>query len=492
MGGQRGLVLLTQPDGSLVVRAVSNYPESLVNHRVPAGAGQAGMIAATGKAHAAQNYPEMANLISDLHGDFPSDGVLYGVPLSYRGQVRGVLQVVSSGLSSEEVNDRLSVLMMLAPQVATAIVKAQLHDTISEDREQLRAILEHAGVAVAVWDTSGKIHLVNPEAQRLLNVLGYSPDLFKEKPPRHVIETLLPLNMTLEDLGSVIEINLGEVGQYLLHIAPIALPGSTRYVGVAQEVSELRRLDRMKSDLIQILSHDLRNPLGLARGAVDLMVDPSTPIENRPQLVEMMVSSMERMELLISDVVDLDMAEDMGTETAMPYTLSLVVNRVIRQNKPKAERHSLTLSYHEEQAPGHHMFGHGILVGQMVDNLVNNAIKYTPAGGTIDVMLNVEGDNAVIRVKDTGFGISAEHLPHIFDQFYRVRDDRTRSVEGTGLGLHLVRKIAQAHGGRVTVESAVGVGSTFTILLPLYLTPETQPITTIKRVDLSNYVKRDV
>ncbi|HEX3051883.1 MAG TPA: ATP-binding protein, partial [Aggregatilineaceae bacterium] len=487
-----GTVLLLDSDQELVIRALYGHSSPPVGFHVRRDVGQAGYVADTGEFSVVTDYDHWELSNPAMQNALPAGSILYGVPLSYRGRVVGVLQVVGIQQPTTNIDEIEEMLMAVALPASIAIVNAELHEILKQDQQQLQAILDYTSAAVAVFGPDGSILLLNPEACRVLERLNIPAAGIEGRRLVDLLAEILPGEaFDLADIGSVVEINLGEIGEYLVHIAPIVLTGGTvyRYVAVGQDVSELRRLDRMKSDLIHILSHDLRNPLGLARGSIDLLDEPDLPQDQRGQLKEMIVSSLERMDQLIRDVVDLEMAQSLGEETALPYLLPTTVQKVIKRNELKANQQNVELVYQEYNVPPDKLKGHILLISQAIDNLVNNAIKYTPAGGHVQVTLDVEDEYAVIRVVDTGYGIPAEHLPHLFRQFYRVNDKRTRHIQGTGLGLSLVRAIAEAHGGRVSVESQVDVGSTFSLYLPV---ESARPSQTgegqLKRYDLAEQV----
>ncbi|HML24003.1 MAG TPA: GAF domain-containing protein [Aggregatilinea sp.] len=491
VGGNVGSVTLVQPDRSLIVSA-ANPPDLIpVGFRFEPGQGMAGMIVLSRQPMVVADYKQWENAVPELAQPMPPGATLFGVPLTYRDRVLGVLQVAAMNMPPEDVAEARETLLMLAPQAAIAISKAQLHETVRQERQQLRAILDHTAAGVMVCDAEGRVQLVNPEARRILSRLGLEYEAIHDRRVVDLLREVAP-DQDIQALSApIIELDLGVAGEYLLHIAPIATPTGEieRYVAVAQDISQLRRLDRMKSDLIHILSHDLRNPLGLARGSIDLLDEPDLDASQREQLMGMIVNSLERMEQLIQDVSDLEMAESLGHETAQPYQLPAMVQRMVLRNLPKAERQGLTLTYHEARVPPHTLTGHAILVGQAVDNLISNAIKYTPYG-SIDVTLTVEGDYAVVYVKDTGVGIPEDSLQYVFDQFYRVHDERTRNIPGTGLGLSLVQTIARTHGGWVTVRSQLDVGSEFSFALPIAERQQkASPANAVKRLDLSGLVK---
>ena len=153
-------------------------------------------------------------------------------------------------------------------------------------------------------------------------------------------------------------------------------------------------------------------------------------------------------------------------------SLDALLLEVYHQQRPLAGRVKLTLGEFEPVE----LEGDADRLKQLLLNLVDNALRHTPAGGTVTLDLLHRGQEAVIRVRDTGAGIAAEHLPHIFERFYRIDGARSRETGGTGLGLAISREIAEAHGGRIEVESSPGAGTTFTVVLPAHTAaPKTTP-----------------
>ncbi|MBN2305165.1 MAG: GAF domain-containing protein [Anaerolineae bacterium] len=485
--GQQGLVLLVQPDNSLLVSAVSDNATNLMGLSTPPGVGQAGIIAQTGQPSIVTNYHNWEGANDDLRDLFPDNATLYGVPLTYLGRVVGVLQVIRATSSPAESREAQDVLMMLASHAAIAIAKAQLHEAVHQEQRQLRAVLDHTPAAVAVIDTNGRIRLFNPAFEHILSRLNISLSAVQDKPLRDVLGERLPdLDLNFAEIGRVLEIYLGEAGEFVVHIAPITAPGGAveQYVAVAQDVTELRRMDRMKANLTRVLTHDLGGMLMLARSPVELMEEPDIPEDQRDSLRNMLVSSLDRMGMLIEDVRDMEMAGTLGRDTMAPYTMAKIITEVRDRNKRRAKEKSITLEF--EQTPDLTLEGHEFLVIQAVDNLIGNAIKYTRNEGRVRVITGREGDFITVRVVDNGIGIPADKLPYIFDPFYRVKTKETIHIPGTGLGLSLVQTIAEGHGGRVTVESVHGEGSTFTLYLPLQ--PDDSlpdPTSQITQLDLS-------
>jgi PAS domain S-box-containing protein len=492
--GDHGIVTLVQPDRSLVISAVYNFPTMPLGLIVPPGVGQAGMIAVTGRPSTVTDYRHWRQANDTLRDLVPEDMFVFGVPLTYRGLVLGVLQVLRHKNTPGSVQDAQDVLLMLAPQLAIAVAKAQLHEIVRRDQRRLRAILGHTPAAVVVCDAQGHIQLANPEAERVFEHVGLSFKALQGRRVGDVVHELLPdITPGLTEIKNVVEVSLGKAGEYQLHVAPITRPDGTLdgYVGVAQDVTEIRRMGRMKSNLNRVLTHDLGNLLMLARNPIELLDQPDLSQEQRDTLKSMLIVSMKRMEALVKDVMDLEMVDSLDQGTMVPYRLPPLVQQVIKRNLEEADRQQITLVCPEMQEVPRELQGHAILVVQAIDNLVSNAVKYTPPGGRVEITLTVEGEYAVVRVKDTGYGIPADKLSDIFEPFVRIKDQRTVHIQGTGLGLSLVKAFVEIHGGFVTVKSELDVGSEFAIFLPL------KPILQVKsaveyvtHLDLSHLVEQ--
>ena len=474
VNGRHGIILLLEPDDTLVVRAVYGLAGAHVGQRVSWEGGQVELILTTKKPSVIPHYRDWPHANPTIRKKLEPEAGVVGVPLIYQGQLLGVLQVVCSYSSQPELNEARDLLALLAPQAAIAIAKRRLHEelhgVIRQERRQLRTILEHIPVAVMVCDAEGIIQRTNRASERLLHALGLD---FETVQGRHILELaahLLPEGLPPEiRIDRPFEVYLGELGEYLVTIAPITRnEGEVEaYVGVAQDVTALRRLYRMRANLNRVLTHDLGNLLMLARTPLELLDEPDLLPEQRQQLKSMLTGSLERMSDLITDVMHMEMADSLGQQKFTPYTLETVVRRAVNRYQDAAKQAGITLTYHEEQTPPQRLWGHEVLVTQAIENLLSNAIKYTPRGGHVSVTLNVEGGQAIIRVKDDGYGIPQDQLQAIFEPFVRVKSPPMRNIPGTGLGLSLVKQFVESHNGYVDVQSTPGQGSTFTIYLPL-------------------------
>ena len=225
-------------------------------------------------------------------------------------------------------------------------------------------------------------------------------------------------------------------------------------------LDRLERLFRTQQRFIADISHELRTPLTTIRGNVDLM--RRMDCLDRPSLDAIQAES-DRVIRLVGDLLLLAQTDAGQTIRREKVELDTVMLEVFRQMRPLAEGIELIIG-EEDQAV---ILGDADRIKQLMLNLVDNAIKYTPQGGRVTLGLRRTEREAVLTVADTGIGIPAEDLAHIFERFYRVDKARSRTAGGTGLGLSIVQWIAQAHGGRIDVQSEVGKGTTFTVRLPL-------------------------
>ncbi|MBN1564036.1 MAG: CHASE2 domain-containing protein [Anaerolineae bacterium] len=237
----------------------------------------------------------------------------------------------------------------------------------------------------------------------------------------------------------------------------------------AMQHQEIQDLSDLKTRMIRMASHDLKNPLTVIIGYVSLIKDEYEDNAALPQIhkrfLEMMDTAAESMLTIINDILDLERVRR-GMSTMRDYDLLALITRVIEQNEGGfAQKHHTFTADLPDEFPI--MVGDQVQIREGVGNLLSNAIKYTPDGGAIALRLRHEDAVARIEVQDTGLGIPQAAQDRLFQEFYRVRTAETADIEGTGLGLSLVKAVVEAHGGRVWVESAEGQGSTFFVELPI-------------------------
>jgi two-component system phosphate regulon sensor histidine kinase PhoR len=239
------------------------------------------------------------------------------------------------------------------------------------------------------------------------------------------------------------------------------------YAAVMQDITYLKELDRMKSEFVSTVSHDLRSPLTTIKGFVQLLpkAGPLTP--QQKEFSAKILKGVENITELIGDLLDIGKIEaGVGLEMNV-CRLDAIINKIVENLRSQAEAKRQHLEV-DLPLQLHPVLGNDLRLGQVVANLVGNAIKYTPDGGLISVRASNNNGQIVVSVQDTGFGIPPADQPYIFDKFYRVQCEETEGISGTGLGLAIVKSVIERHKGRVWVESEPGVGSTFTFILPKY------------------------
>jgi signal transduction histidine kinase len=237
----------------------------------------------------------------------------------------------------------------------------------------------------------------------------------------------------------------------------------------AQDRQYFESLNRMKDQFIQMATHDLRNPLNVILGyahVLDRLDVAEHDLSLRQQAIEAIRGNVEKMRKLVTDLLDLAQFETRSYLAMTPEPLTSFLEGCLGSLHVIAIQKEIELIYTPPAADTLVRMDKNYMA-RVVDNLVSNAIKYTPVGGRVEVRAWREARHAVIEVIDTGLGIPADDLPHIFDAFYRVRQEQYESVEGSGLGLSIVKTIVEQHGGQVEVESEMGRGSTFRVILPL-------------------------
>jgi len=361
-----------------------------------------------------------------------------------------------------------------APGQALIQTAERLHSTIAEisaDRSRLQAVLASMVEGVLVLDRQGRILLMNEALQRML------PGANSSAIGRPFIEVIRhhPLN---EFVGTVLEGGEGrrevtlqapEERTFLMQ-ASIAKPDGERGVAavlVFHDITELKRLERVRKDFVANASHELKTPLTSIAGYVEALVDGAKDDpETCAQFLGIIQKHTENLKVILSDLLQLSTIESgVYRWKRQEVAVADLVERAARVLRPVAEQRRQRLTTRPVE-PSLTIWGDLGRLTEALINLLDNAVKYTPEGGSIMVEAAADGDGVRLDVTDTGIGIPPMELPRVFERFYRVDRARSREQGGTGLGLSIVKHIVEAHGGRVTVESTVGRGSTFSLFLP--------------------------
>jgi two-component system phosphate regulon sensor histidine kinase PhoR len=234
------------------------------------------------------------------------------------------------------------------------------------------------------------------------------------------------------------------------------------------DLTGLRRLEAVRRDFVANVSHELKTPLTAIRGFAETLTSELAPDPQHAQFAETIRANAERMQNLIDDLLDLSRIESGGwAPTPEVVDVSQAAEEAIAPYRDEAAQRGSTITI-SAGANAESLRADPIALRQALGNLVENAIRYTPRGGTITLFSRRENSTIVIGVQDTGTGIPSEHLPRIFERFYRVDPARSRAAGGTGLGLAIVKHLVEAHGGSVRAESQVGRGTTISLFFPTH------------------------
>jgi two-component system phosphate regulon sensor histidine kinase PhoR len=348
--------------------------------------------------------------------------------------------------------------------------------------KKLEAILDAMSEAVLALDSDFRITIANPAASALF---GFEGDV--ARPECYTGKGLLEatrssgLQAVASDCLEAGELRKAEVSlfqpserAFQVFAAPLRKAPSARaeaglgVVLVLNDITELRRLERVRSDFVANVSHELRTPVQLVKGfAETLSEDALDDRERARRFISIIGRNASRMENLIGDLLSLASLEREGRdwlkEERVP--VNAILAAAAEAIAPKAESRGTEVTIACEGGLVARVDAG--LLEQAVANLVDNAVKYSPAATVVSVSARSESGSLVIEVRDRGIGIPARDLPRVFERFYRVDKARSRELGGTGLGLAIVRHIALVHGGEVSVESWEGEGSTFRIKVPL-------------------------
>jgi two-component system NtrC family sensor kinase len=239
-------------------------------------------------------------------------------------------------------------------------------------------------------------------------------------------------------------------------------------IGIAvtmQDITYLKQIDRLKTEFINTVSHDLRSPLTAILGYVDLLERVGQVNDQQHEFIHRIQASVESITSLVNDLLELGRIESGfdGKNEMVPLDGILRFSLETMDGLISEKRLNLHLHLPEDIRPTR---GNPIRLRQMLDNLIGNAIKYTPEGGDITIEMEAQSEQIILRITDSGPGIPPADQPHIFEKFYRA-GNVPKGVGGSGLGLAIVKSIVDSHHGRIWVESLQGHGSTFTVVLPL-------------------------
>ncbi|MBN1565743.1 MAG: response regulator [Anaerolineae bacterium] len=394
------------------------------------------------------------------------------VPLIVKEQAIGVLGVTNRDTGGDFAQHTLQLIRVLGDFASIAIDNARLFAQSEQERDTLNAILHNTEDVIIVTDEYNCVLFCNPAAREMFHVQGNS---FHGKPLGEVVlhedvqELFKREARTGRSRRSEITVDDGSI---VLNAQLTIIEGVGR-VAVMQDITSLKEMDRIKSEFVTTVSHDLRSPLTAILGYVELLRRTGPLNESQQQFAERITGSVSSISKLIEELLELGKIEAGFDEDREVVVLAPLIYQVAESLSVVAEKKQQRI---EMEVPGDGLppvLGHPLRLRQVIANLVENAIKYTPDEGWIRISLENNKGLLLLRIADSGIGIPKKDQPYIFDKFYRT-DEAVDKFPGTGLGLSIVKSVVEAHGGRIWVNSQVGVGTTFSVMLPAY-NPEVAP-----------------
>jgi two-component system sensor histidine kinase ResE len=339
---------------------------------------------------------------------------------------------------------------------------------LSQEKEQLSSILSSMADGVITFNRDGTILITNPPADRFLQYWYYEMGAISsdsEEIPPQVMELFQQAVDTENE-------QVGEISfqgrHWVILVSPLY---SNRFirgaVAVLRDMTEERQLDKMRKDFIANVSHELRTPISMLQGYSEAIVDDiAESQEEKREMAKVIYDESLRMGRLVNELLDLARMEAGHLQLNIEdVNLSSFINRIIHKFQGLAKDNEIQLYADIETGINSVVFDPD-RIEQVLTNLIDNAIRHTPKGGSVKLSVTSEDKGIMISVKDSGSGIPEEDLPFVFERFYKADKARTRGRAGTGLGLAIAKNIIDAHRGHISVQSKLGQGTTFSFIVP--------------------------
>ena len=458
--------------------------ERLQLFKVRAAQGISGLVFREGEPqifHNASSDPRTKkDLVSLLHVD---NGITVPLVIEKRDEENRVIERTKIGVlhafnkrHGEDFNDEdVRLLERMARNVGSIIANLQLYKEVVEEREELLQTFESLTSGLILVSPERRISQVNASAR---GIFGIGPESLGK-----------PVAETVKDQKLLAFFDQGLDGQEPAPVEHTTMLGGVEriflvqgagvqneegrtlgYVVILNDITDQKNLDRMKSSFVAMASHELRTPLTAIKGFVStLLMDDTFEMEERREFYQIIDHECDRLTRLINDLLNTARIE--ANESLRPtyghVNPEEVIEKAVVIQKQASARHNV---YAKIQGNLPEIIADEDKLDQILTNLLNNAIKYSPAGGDVVVHARHEGDSILIGVEDQGIGIPADHLSKVFEKFHRVHNEDNRRIYGTGLGLFLVKHLVdQVHMGQIWAESEVGKGSTFWVKIPVQL-----------------------
>jgi two-component system phosphate regulon sensor histidine kinase PhoR len=366
--------------------------------------------------------------------------------------------------------------------VAKAIEYTRTLRDIADTRSRLRTMVNHISDGVMCTNQQNQVALANPAFLRMVgcsapSAIGWDMDEVVRIPQiKNMVSRALEMPESefaeVTDEISLNGNNRPEEAILSIRCAPFRDRNGKNFgvITILHDITALKRMDRMKSQFVSTVNHEIQSPLNTVMMQIQVVLDglAGELSEKQHNILSRVSQKIDNLARMSSELLDLAKIESgLISLEREPVDLSALIRDQVTFHLTRAESQSIRLvaDLPDTLPP---VLANRRNMEAVLTNLITNAIKYSPDGGRVTVSASVETDYLCVRVKDTGIGISPDNLKLIFQQFYRVKNEKTRYINGTGLGLAIVKRIVESHEGRIQVESRLGEGSTFIVFLPLW------------------------
>ncbi len=468
-----GVGLFLKSGQSLQLAKAYDLPSDFLEVEIPVGYGVAGSVAKSHKTIYLESYQRDWLGEDEFAFSRETFGSLICVPLFYGDSIIGVLMVVASQHGRLFDRQDVYLLELLGAQAAVAIA----HSRLFTEQHQLTSQLEtaHSQLETVLTSTKNPVIAVDRKL-RLIFANPAATDYFKMR-QAHSIAEVLPGDVFPRDLKGMLreirqknsyiyEIALeGKI--YLCHLAKLGQNRIDGWVAVLNDITQLKELDRFKSEMVRMASHDLKNPLMGAMAYLDLLGDDLQDVKTPDvqEYIDTIGWQLERMHRIIRGILDIERLKDTLITFEVCYPTVVVENAIYELTHFIADRGiSLTVEIEDDMPV---FLGDREKFERVLINLIENAVKFTLKDGKVEVKVYSEAANIIFKIKDNGIGIPEELQMRVFDRFFRGQQKGVEHVTGSGLGLSLVKTVVESHKGKIWLMSVEGQGTEFYVSVPI-------------------------
>lgn len=387
------------------------------------------------------------------------------VPVLREERVIAVISVESRKLNAF-TDQHVDFVEKLAARAGVAIDNARLFYETEREREKLSHILNNIVDVVIACGLDGRLIHVNPAAVSTFRLYPNASYVGRQFAELFAESNIMPIYRRAQSSGEPVlaEAEMPNERVYHINMTPYENIG---WIIVMHDITPFKEMDQLKSQLIATVSHDLKQPLSVMNGYTELLMMHNKLDNIGINFIEMVRKSIQNMRQLIDDLLDLAKIESGIKLDVQPVQLKDLIDECVESLAPAIQNKNMTTAI-EVDTTLSPVAADPSRLQQIMLNLIGNAVKYTQPEGLVRIKAEQRDTMMRISIQDNGMGISPEDQAHIFERFYRVRRPETDSIEGTGLGLAIVKSLVEAHSGQIGLESRLGEGSTFYVLLPLH------------------------